>query len=120
MAAKGTTGAPTSASEGFSQIAQAITMTMLAPDAGPYRPVLDAMLKATVAATQHQQTPPQGPPQGGPPGGAPPGAMPPGGAMMGGPPGQPPGPGGPGAPSGSGISPDAARQLAGQMAATGA
>jgi len=119
MAAKGTTGAPTSVAEGFQQIAAAATTAMLAPDASPHMKDLAQILGMCVKATQAGHMPPgagAGPPPGG---GMPPGAGPPPGPPGGMPPGAPPGPGGDGGPSGSGISPDDARRLAGQMAATG-
>lgn len=127
MAPKGTTGAPTTVSEGLNTVAQALVQCMSAPDAGAHMPQLDQMLKMTIGLIQSKGQQAGGPPAGGPggpgAGGPPPGAggpmgMPgagpggPGGlaGIMGGG-GGPAGPGGPGKMSPSGASADDIRRL---------
>jgi hypothetical protein len=112
VAAKGTTGAPTTVAEGLQQIASATTLAMLAPDSGPYLGPLNAVMKLVVQLAQHGNQPPAPPMPGGGGGGA---QSFPG---MGGPPG-PPGPGAGGLPPGGPPNPDAARQMAAASMAGG-
>jgi hypothetical protein len=138
MAAKGTTGAPTTVSEGLNTVAQALVQCMSAPDAGAHMQQLDQMLKMTIGLIQTkgqqgggQPGGPGAPGAGGPPpgaGGPPPGAMAPGGpggsapaglaGIMGGG-GGPAGPGGPGRMSPSGASADDIRRLIASSASSG-
>lgn len=107
--------APASFEEGANMIVQAISTTMMAPDAGPHLQLLEQLLKAVVGQTQAAKNP----------GGA--GAKPAGptgggmglGQMMGKPPSPPTaGPGGPPSPSSStGVSADDLRRV---MATQGA
>jgi hypothetical protein len=113
MAAKGTTGVPTTISEALQTVAQAITGAMLTPDAGPYLGALDAMMKGVISLGQHAHGGPPGAPMGAPPGaGGPPQQMALGG-MGGG--SMPPGPGAGGF-GGAAPNPDAARQAAASLA----
>lgn len=138
MAAKGTTGAPTTVAEGLNTVAQALVQCMSAPDAGVHMPQLDQMLKMTIALIQTKgqaggpQGAPEGPGAGGPPPGGPGGGpMGAGGPMGGAAPaglagilgggGGPAGPGGSGRMSQSGASADDVRRLiaSAQSARTG-